>query len=236
MRIAIFLFLGMVLGCQPETRNEHVQSQSAPVLTYAQQEERLLDQVFMEVVGNSVYGYYMEWQEPPILPTTKSTTPTEIKKQILARQKYIEEWYENLATHGRPDTLSIALPIADTLFAYSENLLSEAHISKALQGLDSSFHALVLKLQSPKLKSEPWNIQTLVHKGKYIISKLSTMDSGYPSFHIAFSRIAFDATFTKACFYRDFICNRKGGDGTIFLLELQNGRWQLIKAIPVVEY
>lgn len=240
MRIALFLFLGMVLGCQPETRDDRVQSQSVPVLTYAQQEERLLDQLFMEVVGNPVYGCYTQWQEPPEFPAIKHNTPAEIRKQALARQKYIEEWYENLADHGSPDTLSIVLPIADTLFAYSDNfakvVFSDAEISKALQRVDSSFHSLVLKLQSPQLKSQPWNIHALVHKGKYRLSTPSTMVSGYPSLHIAFSRIAFDATFTKACFYRDFICNGKSGDGTIFLLELQNGRWQLIKAISVVEY
>lgn len=246
MRISLLLVFLFVMACQSEAKKESLLSYEVANQMRAREEERLIDQVFMELVGNVAYYQYMNRFAPVVTIENEALAVEQRKEAVLKANNQRKQWHENLVKSGRPDTLRATIYVSDSLSAYAGHGMklhfSEEEIQQMFSDLDTTDQTLLRNFQTPALKSRLWDLQTIHQKGKFTIQSFqkfpietlpSRSDKTIPLLKATFSRVVFNSAFTKACFYREYHCEGRCGRGEIIFAVKEKGTWK-IKAQTLV--
>lgn len=163
----------------------------------------------------------------PLLPP-ENFSESKFKSQ---RDSLIQRW----------DTSKLYIAFDDTLIVFSKSYFSKnlkdtkSYFKYNIENVDTSYYSIFNRLVSDTtLIKRNIDIKRIQTKYNYkIISSDSILAVRKKGFHIVekirLSRIIFNDTFDKACFYQESICGEECGGGLLIFLEWKNNHWRIIE-------
>jgi hypothetical protein len=163
---------------------------------------------------------------PPLFP--KDYSKKELKRR---RDSLIQLW----------DTAKLFIAFDDTLILFSKLHHTERYKNTKeyfkynLENIDSSFYELFARLVLDTTLNERFIDYKRIHTNyNYKIIPIDSVEIiRSKKLRLVeinkFSRIIFNKTFDKACFYGQSICGRLCGEGYLIFLEKLNGNWKIVE-------
>jgi len=149
-------------------------------------------------------------------------------------EKYYREVeeFEYKLNNRKPDPSRLVVLFSDTLIIFNRtsslnSILTEKGFKQNFE-VDTTWRYLAIKLVDSIQYTKKINLSEIIETGRYELESPNNYEKKEGERiigAITFSRVAFNDDLNKGCFYYSFYCGNECGEGVMFFVKKEDGKW-----------